>query len=143
MTEETSGDVPEVEEAQRVIQTGNLRSLILAAVDVPEEVLDVPEWGTSITVRGLTGKQRDAFEAEVFVIRGSGKQVKSEYHRINIRARLVSLSIVDPVTKERVFTDADIETLGDKSAVVLDRIFEVAQRLAGMRDEDIEELEKN
>jgi hypothetical protein len=39
-----------------------------------------------------------------------------------------------------VFTDADIVALGAKNAAALNRLFEVAQRLSGLRGEDFEEL---
>ena len=42
-----------------------------------------------------------------------------------------------------LFTAADVEQLGAKSALALDRVFDVAARLSGFRESDIEELEKN
>jgi hypothetical protein len=44
---------------------------------------------------------------------------------------------------ERLFQEEDTFPLGGKSAAALDRIFTVAQRLNGLRDEDVEELAKN
>ncbi len=60
----------------------------------------------------------------------------------NIRAKLVALTVVDE-QGNRIFKDEDVKWLGNKSAAALDRIFEVAQRLSGLRDEDVEELAKN
>jgi hypothetical protein len=37
----------------------------------------------------------------------------------------------------------DLEALGAKSAAVLNRVWEKARDMAGMSDEDVEELEKN
>ena len=42
-----------------------------------------------------------------------------------------------------MFTDRDVERLGKKSALALDRIYEVAQRLNGIGKKEIDELTKN
>jgi hypothetical protein len=60
----------------------------------------------------------------------------------NIRAKLVALTVVDE-EGNRIFSDSDASALGKKSAAALDRVFEVAQRLSGLRPEDVEELSKN
>ena len=39
-----------------------------------------------------------------------------------------------------MFTDADVVALGAKSAAALDRIYDVATRLSGITDEDVEEI---
>lgn len=108
---------------------------ILAVQDVVTERVEVPEWGGTVLVRGLTGAERDAFEGEV--IQRSGRDVKTNTR--NMRARLVVLSVVDE-QGNRLFGFPDIETLGAKSARALDRVFAVAMRLSGLRDEDVEEL---
>lgn len=114
------------------------REAILKADDLPKELVEVPEWGGYVYVRTLTGLERDAFEESVTQQRG--KSIKMNLR--NIRAKLVALSVVDEGGK-RIFSDADAKFLGEKSASALDRIFEVAQRLSGLRDEDVEELAKN
>jgi hypothetical protein len=40
----------------------------------------------------------------------------------------------------RTFSDADVIALGEARADVIDRLFGIAQRLSGMRDEDVDEL---
>ena len=59
----------------------------------------------------------------------------------NVRAKLVARSVVDE-SGARVFDDADVLKLSDKSAAGLQRVFEVAQRLSGLSDEDVDELVK-
>jgi hypothetical protein len=49
----------------------------------------------------------------------------------------------DDENGERLFQEEDTFPLGGKSAAALDRIFTVAQRLNGLRDEDVQELAKN
>jgi hypothetical protein len=114
------------------------REAILNAPDLQVEDVDVPEWGGKVRVRGLTGAERDAFEQSIMEQRGRDMSLNLR----NIRAKLVALSVVDE-QNNRVFSDADVKALGQKSAVALQRVFEVAQRLSGLRNEDVEELAKN
>ena len=114
------------------------RDAILQAEDLARELVEVPEWGGHLYIRALTGSERDAFESSV--VEQRGRSVKMNMR--NIRAKLVALTAVDEAGK-RFFSDADVKLLGGKSAAVLDRLFEIAQRLSGLRDEDVEELAKN
>lgn len=111
---------------------------ILNAQDEQFEDVSVPEWGGELRVKGLSGTERDALEASM--IQGKGK--KRDINLANLRAKLVAHSVVDE-NGERVFEDADIAALGKKSAAALQRAFEVAQRLSGLSQEDVEELTKN
>jgi len=114
------------------------RDAILQADDLPRELVEVPEWSGSVYVRALTGIERDAFEQSV--VEQKGKSTKMNLR--NIRAKLVALTAVDEEGK-RLFTDDDAALLGKKSAAALDRVFDVAQRLSGLRQEDVEELAGN
>jgi hypothetical protein len=115
------------------------REQILEAQDLQTEVVEVPEWGGSVMVQGLTGTERDAFEDEA--VQTKGKKISVNMR--NIRAKLAAKSIVDRKGGERIFTDRDVIALGKKSAAPLDRVFSVAQKLSGISVEDIEELAKN
>jgi len=117
---------------------GLTRDQILSASDIQTEEVSVPEWSGTVLVRGLTGAERDAFEAGM--VEPHGKKMR--YHLQDIRARLCVLSIVDEKGK-RMFTLADVEALSAKSAAALDRVFTVAQELSGLSNEDVEELAKN
>lgn len=114
------------------------RAEILAAADIQTESVAVPQWGGEVLVRGLSGLERDAFEASI--IRGKGKS--AEVNLQNLRAKLVAASVIGEDGKH-LFAEADVEALGRKSAAALQRVFEVAQRLSGLSPEDVEELTKN
>lgn len=114
------------------------RDAILAANDVQFEDVDVPEWGGKVRVKSLTGKERDALESSM--IEGKGKNANVNLN--NLRAKLVARATVNE-DEERVFNDADIAALGAKSAAALTRVYEVAQRLSGITQEDVDELTKN
>jgi hypothetical protein len=117
------------------------RRAILDLADLPTETVLVPEWGGAVRVRGLTGKERDDYEGGIMVSRRNPKtgDLTQEMNLANVRARLVVRSVVDEAG-QRVFTDEDAEALGGKSAHAVSRIFDVAQRLSGMRPEDLKEL---
>lgn len=116
------------------------RDDILNAQDLPSETIEVPEWGGWVTVRSMTGTERDEFEASL-VIEKKGRKGRTDrsMDMHNIRAKLVSLCLVDDDGK-RLFSQYDMEVLGAKSSKALDRCYEAASRLSGIRDEDLEEL---
>lgn len=114
------------------------RDAILQIQDLPHEDVEIPEWGGTVRVRALTGTERDVFEGNMIERRGKSTKMNLR----NIRAKLVALTVVDGEGK-RLFSDNDVEALGKKSALALNKIFEVAQRLSGIRPEDMEEIEKN
>ena len=118
------------------------KEAILAAPDLSTERVTVPEWGGDVLVRGLSGTERDAFEQDIVQLRREGKKTVTDTDLHNVRAKLVARSIVDE-KGARLFEDGEIEALGRKAALALQRVFEVAQRLSGLTDEDVEELAKN
>lgn len=122
------------------------REQILSAQDLEKELVEVKEWGGAVYVRALTGAERDAFEQSLVEERVVGRGRRQETTRTvnmrNARAKLCALTICDE-QGERLFTDADVQDLGKKSAAALTRVYEVAARLSGLTDEDMEELTGN
>jgi len=116
----------------------SVRELILSVNDLPRENVHVPEWDVTLCVQGLTGKQREEFESAMLVRKGKRYDVDMR----DMRARLVALAVVDADTGERIFNDADIPKLSEKSGAALERIVSVAQRLSGL-DEGALYDEKN
>ena len=115
------------------------KASILAQDDLKTEDVQIPEWGDAwVRVRSLNASERDHFEAST--VQRNGKKVTTNLE--NIRARLCLLCIVDE-DGNRLFDEGDTFPLGGKSASALDRIFTVAQKLNGLRDEDVDELAKN
>ena len=111
---------------------------ILGCSDLRFETVAVPEWGGSVRVRTLSGAERDAFEATLMKIL-NGKRVPD---MDNLRAKLLAATVVDEEDKP-IFGVHDLVALGRKSAVAIDRIFAVAQRLNAMAPESVEESIKN
>lgn len=107
---------------------------ILAAEDLPRETVDVPEWGGQVCVRTLYAKELDAFEIVQHESKKAGKP-------INFRAGLVARALCDE-NGTRLLDDSQADALGNKSARVLDRLYDVAARLSGLGDRD-KDAEKN
>lgn len=114
------------------------RDQIRTANDIAYEIVDCPEWGGAVRLRGLTGRERDEFEAGS--ISGRGRDVKMNL--ANMRARLVVVAAVDSEGRQ-LFSPEDVSWLGRKSAIALERCFQVARRLSGLTDGDVQELAEN
>jgi hypothetical protein len=114
------------------------RDAILDVDDRVYGVVDCPEWGGKVRVRGLTGTQRDAYEASLMASGGADKKL----NLANARAKMIVLAVVDGEGKP-IFSTDDVRALGRKSALPIERIFDEARRLSGMSDEDVEKLTEN
>jgi hypothetical protein len=112
------------------------KSQILNAADMGFEDVEVPEWGGTVRVKVMNGAERDAFEASMITLRGSGK---ATMNLINMRAKLAARCLVDD-NGALIFGDEDIAVLGRKSASALDRVVAVAKRLNRMDDNDLREM---
>lgn len=116
------------------------KQILLGATKPPQEIVRVSELGDPdghVIVRGMTGSERDAFEVSLMEGRGRKREVNLK----NLRAKLIAFCCVDE-NGNRLFSNDDVEALGNVRADVMSRIYNVAQRLSGISDEDAEELGK-
>jgi hypothetical protein len=108
------------------------RKQILAIVpDLKRETVDVPEWGGEVTVREMTGAERDQFE--VLLVQGG---------RRNFRGLLAAFTVCDE-TGARIFAEADARSLAEQPARLLDPIATVALRLNALGQAELEQAAKN
>lgn len=117
------------------------REELLGLTDVPWETVTIEALKKVAVVVGMTGKERDSFEASL--VTGRGK--KSKVNTDNVRAKLAARCLYDKPPSQggkRLFTDAEADRLGDIRVDVLSPIFASAQKLSGVSDEDIDELGK-
>lgn len=114
------------------------KEAILNAEDLARKTVNVPEWGGDVILRTFTAAERDNWDASLFT--DNGKERKMNYQ--NIRARLLAFTLIDE-NGNRLFSEEDIDVLGGKSGLVLDRLFNTACELNGMGATDIKALEKN
>jgi hypothetical protein len=112
------------------------RDQILAADDIKKERVAVPEWGGEVFVRVLSGLERDQIEL------GMRNANLGSDPKAQVRARYCAAAICDDAGK-RLFSDADIGALGNKSGVALERVWKKALRLNRLADADVDELAKN
>ncbi len=116
------------------------RDQILNTQDRKTEMVDVSEWwGGEVMVGSLSAFDRDNFEASIV----SQKGKDSAANMVNFRAKLVAKTALDPETMERLFSDKDVQLLGQKNAAPIDKIFGTAQKLSGIGRQDVEEMTKN
>lgn len=109
---------------------------IRAVDDLVFETVPVPEWGGDVIVRGLTAKEKDAYDREIVVV---DKQGNAKLGRLeNLRALLLVRCLVDD-EHNRLYRDIDAKMLGEKSSKVIGDLYTVAARLSGMREEEAEE----
>ena len=113
-----------------------VRDALLAA-QPPTEAVDLPELGITVTVRGLTGTERDAFEESCMKQHGKRRAFSMD----NIRAKLVAFCCLEE-DGSRAFSDAEANDLGKMRGDVLAKLFVVAQRLSGLSQEDTDDLGK-
>lgn len=112
-----------------------LRKLVWEADDIPEEVVDVPEWNIKVLVRGMNGRGRANF-----LRRSTNEDGQVSFE--NFYPELIIATAFDPESEEQIFESADRDQLNTKSGVALNRLAEVAQRLSGLGSADLEEAKK-
>lgn len=115
------------------------RSQILEAQDLQSEDVEVPEWGGTVRVIGMSGAERNRLE-QTWAGATNGKLTSEAWE--NIYARLVQMCAVGE-DGERLFSKADVEALGKKSATALQRVAMAAMRVSGLTQADVEEAAKN
>lgn len=111
------------------------RDAILAAEDRTFEDVPCPEWGGTVRLRSITGAQRDSYEQSLMQKRGGSKEMNLR----NARAKLIVLCAVDESGRP-MFSEDDLAALGRKNARPLDRLFDACRKLAGLSDNDVDEL---
>lgn len=119
------------------------REDVMKAQDQQYDEVQVPEWAPAgdehpenwvLNLKGMTGRERDRFEASL-APKGNSKKPQMD----NFRARLVVQCAVD-ADGNRMFNAGDIGWIGDKSAKALSRIFDACQEMNGLTDSDIDDL---
>lgn len=116
------------------------RGAFLQPLSVPREDVPVPELGEGcvIPVWGMTAGERTRFEQGL--LDKNGKQSAAKVQEVRARL-LVACCRNDDGTP--LFTMDDIAAISQQRADVIERIVNVAQRLSGFSNADIEATAKN
>ncbi|KAI3591656.1 hypothetical protein D9X30_3481 [Cupriavidus sp. U2] len=109
------------------------KKAILEAADLETKDVEVPEWGGSVRVAVMSGRDRDEYYAR----QGEGKLPYSLFS-----ASILVATVVDEDGKP-LFTAEDIDPLRAKSQAAMDRVLAVALKINGLGPGAIEEAEKN
>ena len=111
------------------------RDAILGAEDRTFDEVPCPEWGGSVRIRSITGRQRDSYEESLVQQRGRDRKMNLR----NARAKLIVLCAVDD-NNAPLFTEDDVNALSAKNAKPLDRLFDACRKLAGLSEDDVDKL---
>jgi hypothetical protein len=114
----------------------SLRDTILSVQDTQQQTVEVPEWGVTVEVRGMTGTQRSEFIAACVDPKSGMPRFERVYSQIIIACTY------DPETGSQVFEATDRDVIDSKSAAATERIAKVALDLSGL-GEDSPEQAKN
>lgn len=115
------------------------RAAILTAEDQDRELVPVPEWGGRVWVHGLSAMQRGRVEDARYVREGRKVRFTQEREMVEV----CRLAMRDEKGGLLFPAAPDVAALGQKSARAMDRVYRVALRLSGMREEDLEEAAGN
>lgn len=112
---------------------------ILSADDTQYEDVSVPEWGGEVRIRGLSGTEVDKYEASLMRMRHGKPDVALQ----NATARLIAWCAIDENGSRLFVHDDEVRELGKKSGVALQRCFDAAAKLSGLREGDVEAMVEN
>ena len=108
-----------------------LRKVALESEDIGEELHEVKEWGITVLVKGMTAKQRARLLKKSTVDGILNMEVWFP--------DLVIATTYDPKDGEKVFVPADRDALNEKSGAAIAGLADVAARLSGLGDKDVQE----
>ena len=100
------------------------RAAILAAQDIAQEHVSVPEWGGTVIVKAMSGLERNEFSKLTL-------NEKREFDATRYHAALAIVSCVDEHGAP-IFSAEDMGALQRKSAAALERVGAAAERLSGI-----------
>ena len=108
----------------------NLRDTILAVDDIPSEKVTIKEWGVDVLVRGMSAGDR------ITLMQNAYDQQTGQINMAAIYPDVVVSCLVDPDTKEAVFTSDDKPLLMSKSSAAIEQIAAIGLRLSGIGQEE-------
>jgi len=108
---------------------------ILDADDKYVEPLEIPEWGGSVYIRRVSGRERDRFEEMV-------TDDKQKVTIKNFRAKFAVMVLCDEKGIP-LFEYKDAPLLGSKFGGALDKVLEAGRRVNGISEQDVEKMVGN
>lgn len=115
---------------------GSIRDRIFNVNDIKTEIVDVPEWNVQVMIKGLTAGERAKVMAGAFDREGNVLLDR-------VYPELLIACVMDPKTQEPIFTKDDKSMVLQKSGAVVERLAQIAARMAGLGAESLKSAEKN
>jgi len=117
------------------------RESLLKPLPVKRERVDLPEFGADafVMVHGLNAKEKNAHDSSMMNRKFTGIDIAKAKTQ---KQRLVIRCIRDDAGNP-ILTEADIDAVGEWPADVLNRVFDVANRLSGGATDSLEGAAKN
>ena len=110
---------------------------ILTADDLPTQEVDVTAWGGHVRIRTLRGYERDAFEQKI-----QNRKKGDQYNLLGIKVEFLQIVLVDE-EGNALFEKADLKALNEKSSMPINQLFDVASKMSGITEKDVDELQQN
>ncbi len=107
---------------------------ILSADDLDLLEVTVPEWGGSVFCRVMSVGERDAYEREWIGRKETGVE--------NFRTKFLQ-KVLCSKDGELLFSQEEVAALSQKSARVMNRLWDVAMKHNALTAGDVDELAKN
>lgn len=104
---------------------------ILAAQDLEERIVEVPEWGGAVKIRGLTKAAQQQVRRQA-----TGPDGQVDADRLEIL--MLAACVIEPQ-----FTEEQVERLKQKSATAVDRVLQAVLDLAGLSPEAVKQAQKS
>lgn len=133
-------------DTKRVIATRDsiLSALPSSPVRCRIREVHVPEWDTTFFVHAISGTERDAWEESLIEETGKGRKKTKEIRVADGKAKLIVYAVCKSLTDPTpLFLPTDWQQLALLTADGLERIFQVAQELAGVGQKAMDETEGN
>jgi len=111
---------------------------ILAPRPLPYRDVDVPEWGGTVRIQGLSSAEGDKFLASLQRQNGQRVERDTSYYC----AKLLAVTLVNE-RGERIVTEGNILRLAEQANAVIMGLAEIAQELSGLKPGSVEEAAKN
>ena len=104
------------------------------------ERVELPEFGEDahVFVKGFTAREKGRFETSLQNKKGNRDKARVQ----EVRERLLVATVCDE-DGTLIMSADDVSELGNQDSGVVSRLFDVAMRLCGMSDDDVEELAGN
>ena len=113
----------------------SLKDSIIQSQDLPLTKVEVPEWNCTVYLRTMNGFERDSYGRASW-------DYDNDKVNPNIQSMLLVRCICDE-KGERIFVDNDVELLAKKNAMVLERLYLLADKLNCVTKQSVDDLAKN